>query len=77
MPTLVPHAKQGRVTGIHEIDDLHVGLGGVFPMQSASVLLQRPLPRDRHRQDKGVEGRMVESFPDEPAGGQQNARRIG
>jgi hypothetical protein len=74
---LVPHANQGWVTGVDEVDDPHIGLAGVLSMQPASVLLQRSLPRDGHRQDQGIEGRMVESFADELAGGEQNTRRIG
>ena len=30
--------------GIDEIDDPNVSFGGMFPMQAAGVLLQRPLP---------------------------------
>lgn len=40
----VPHFQQRRVTGIHEINNAYIGLGGVLTVQSASVLLQRALP---------------------------------
>jgi hypothetical protein len=39
----------------------------VFAVQTAGVLLQRVLPRDRHGQHQGVERRMVESFADQLA----------
>ena len=35
----VPHPQQGRVTGIDEVDDAYVGLGGVFAVEAARVLL--------------------------------------
>jgi hypothetical protein len=53
------------VAGIHEIDDPHIGLAGVLPMQAPSVLLQRALPGNRHRQDQRVQRRMVEALADE------------
>ena len=37
--------------GIDEIDDPNVGLGGVFSMQAAGVLLQCAFPGHRHGQD--------------------------
>ena len=27
---LIPHPQQRRVTGVHEVNDAHVGLGGVL-----------------------------------------------
>jgi hypothetical protein len=42
----------------------------MFTVESPSVLLQRPFPRNRHRQHQGIERRMVESFTDELAGRQ-------
>jgi hypothetical protein len=67
---LIPHPQQRRVTGIDEIDDAHIGLGGVLTMQTASVLLQRPFPRHRHRQHQGIEWRMIKTFANQFAGGQ-------
>jgi hypothetical protein len=60
----------GYLTGIDKVDDAHTGLGGVFAVQSARVLLQRPLPRNRHCQHQSVERWMVESFPHQLAGRQ-------
>jgi hypothetical protein len=59
---LLPHAHQRRVAGVHEIDDPNVILVDVVPMQPTGVLLQRSLLRDRHREDKRVERRMVEAL---------------
>lgn len=39
-----PHPQQCRVTGINEVDDAHIGFGGVLAVQSARVLLQRSFP---------------------------------
>ena len=61
--SLVPHPQQYRVAGVDEVDDPHVGLGGMLTVKSAGVLLQRTLPRHGHRQHQGVERRMVETFP--------------
>jgi hypothetical protein len=36
---LVPHPQQRRVAGVDEVDDAHVGLGGMLPVQTAGVLL--------------------------------------
>jgi hypothetical protein len=38
------------MSGIDKIDDAHTGLARVFAVKTASMLLQRALPRDRHRQ---------------------------
>jgi hypothetical protein len=62
---------------IDEIDDPNVGLGSVFPVQAAGVLLQCAFPGYRHRQDQCVERGMVEAFPDESPGREQNPRRVG
>jgi hypothetical protein len=39
---------------IYEVDDANVSFGGVIAMQATSVLLQRSLPRDGHRQNQRV-----------------------
>lgn len=36
---LVPHPQQGRMVGVHEVDDAHVGLAGVFTIQTPCALL--------------------------------------
>ena len=64
------------MAGVDGIDDANIGLGRVLTVQTAGILLQRPLPRNGHCQDKGVEWRVVESFADQFAGGQQHARCI-
>ena len=40
---------------LHKINDAGICLGNVFAVKLESVLLQRPLPRYRHRQDQRVE----------------------
>ena len=47
----LPHSEQCGMAGVDEIDDANVGLVGVFPMQTAGVLLQGALPGYRHGQD--------------------------
>jgi len=36
---LVPHPQQGRMVGVNEVDDAHVGLAGVFTIQTPCALL--------------------------------------
>src|SRR5690606_34658808 len=31
---LVPHPQQGRMPRVDEVDDAHIGLAGVFPVQA-------------------------------------------
>ena len=64
------------MAGIDKIDDPNVRLGGVLSMQAAGVLLQCAFPGDRHGQDQCIERGMVESFPDELPGRNQDPRRI-
>ena len=56
------------MNGIDEIDNPNVGLGRVFPVQAASVLLQCTFPGRRHRQDQCIERGVVETFPNESPG---------
>jgi hypothetical protein len=49
----------------------------VLAVQAPGVLLQRALPGHRHREHQRVERRVIETFADQLAGGQQDARRIG
>lgn len=41
---LLPHAQQGRMAFIHEIEYFHLGLACVLAVQTATVLLQRASP---------------------------------
>ena len=50
---------------------------GVLSVQAPGVLLQRALPGHRHREDQGVERRVIESLANQLAGGQKDARRVG
>lgn len=76
-PASLPHPQQCGMVSIDEIDDPHVGLGGVRPMQPSRVLAQRSLPRDRHGQDQRVQRGMVEAFADESPGREQDPRCVG
>ena len=62
--------------GIDEVDDPNVGLGSVLSMQATGVLLQCAFPRHRHGQDQCIERGMVETFPDESPGREQDPRRV-
>lgn len=63
--------------GVDEVDDAHTLFSCLFAVQATGILLQRALPRDRHRQHEGVEWRVIEAFADQPAAGQQHAWSIG
>lgn len=69
---LVPHAHQRRVAGVDEVDDPHIGLVRMPPVQAPCVLLQCAPPGNRHGQHQGVQRRMVEAFADQLSGGQQD-----
>ena len=42
---LVPHPQQRRVAGVDEVNDPHISLAGVFPVQPARVLRLPPRTR--------------------------------
>jgi hypothetical protein len=56
------------MAGVHEVDDPNVSLTDVLPLQAASVLLQRSLPRNGHSQHKRIERWMVEAFANQLTG---------
>ena len=64
------------MSGIDKIDDPNVGLVSVLSMQVAGVLLQRAFPGHRHGKDQCIERGMVEAFPDESPGREQDPRRV-
>lgn len=64
------------MASVNEVNDPYISLAGVFPVQAARVLLQRTFPRNRHGQHQGIQRRMIETFPDELPGGQQDAWRL-
>ena len=51
--------------GVHKINDPYIGLAGMLPVQTPSVLLQRPLPGHWHGQHQCVEWRVVEALANE------------
>jgi hypothetical protein len=65
-----------HLAGVHEVDDSNIGFAGVFAVQAAGVLLQRAFPRNRHGQHQGVQWRVIKTFANQLAGGQQDARRL-
>ena len=46
---------------------------GVLAVQPAGILLERTAPRNRRREKEGIQPRVIESLPDEAAGGEHNA----
>ena len=50
--------------GLDVIQDPHVILAAVRPVEPAGVLLQRSLPGYRHGQNEGVQWRVIESLTD-------------
>ena len=72
-----PHAAQRWMTCVDEVDNSDSQFAGVLAMQSASILLQRSFPRDRHGKHQGVQRRMVKAFTNQPASCQQDSRRLG
>ena len=65
------------MTGVDKVDDPHVGLAGVLPVQAPGILLQRAFPRDWHGQHQRIERRVIEAFANQFACRKKNARRIG
>jgi hypothetical protein len=47
------------MSGIDEVDDAHIRLTRMFPMQAARILLESALPRNRHGQYQGIQCRVV------------------
>ena len=58
---------------VEPVDDAHAGLTALLPVQPAGVLLQRAFPGHGHRQQQGVERRVIEAFPHQSPGGQHDA----
>jgi len=73
-PALVPHPSQGWMGGIHEVNYPHIKLRRMLTVETPGVLLQGSLPRHRHRQNQGVQRRMVEALTYQLAGRKQYAR---
>jgi hypothetical protein len=70
------HPGQHRNAPVDVVIDDHLTLGVVLPVQSADVLGKGSLPGNRHRQEQGVEGSVVEAFT-EVAAGCENESLIG
>ncbi len=76
---LVPHPQQGRMAGVHEVDDPQVGLAGVFPMQTPGVLLECALLQDTDMASTRVpSGGWSKPAPtNQLADRQERTRRVG
>ena len=70
LPPFLPHSPELRRLRFHVVVYPDVPLCGVLPVQASRVLLQGPLPRNWHREHKGIQRWVVESLADEPAGGE-------
>jgi hypothetical protein len=71
-----PTCEQCRVAGVDEIDDSDTRLGGVLPVQATGVLLKGTFPGNGHRQDEGIERRMIKTLTHQLSGRQQDARGV-
>src|ERR1700756_4200633 len=71
-PTLV-HSCEHRNQVVHVIVDLDHTLVVMKTVQSPHVLLERPLPRDGHRQEERIQTRVVKSFANVASGRQDCA----
>ena len=65
-------ARQGARVALADINEERVRA-----VQASGVLLQRALPGHGHCQHQRIQGRVIEAFPDELAGGQQDAQYVG
>ena len=61
------HPRQHRDVAIDVVVDAHLELALVQTVQSSRVLHDRPLPRDRHRQEQRVQPGVVEPLTEEAA----------
>ena len=64
LQSALEHSCQHREAIIHVIIDLNDALAVVETMQAANILLQGPLPGDRHGQKQRIQPRVVESLTD-------------
>lgn len=70
------YTQQGRVSGVHEIDDPNVGFAGVFPVQTPGVLLECAFSGYWHRQYQRVQRRVIEALADKFASRNKNVWRV-
>ena len=73
---LVEHAGKHRDIEVGVIVDADLALAIVEAMEAAGILGDDAAPGDRHGEEQGVEPRVVETFADEFAGGDHDARFI-
>jgi hypothetical protein len=62
LPGCTPY-QHGHLS-IHVVDDPHLPLPRVQPVQPPRVLHERSLPRHRHRQEQRIQPAVVEPFSD-------------
>ena len=53
---------------IDVVDDSHFAFAGVQSMQPSGVLHECPFPEHRQSEEQRIESRVIEPFPDVPAG---------
>jgi len=73
---LLEHSRQHRDRRVDIIVHFDDVLAVVKTMQPPDVLLQRNMPRNRHRQKQGVEARIVESLANVAPGSDDNPRLL-
>jgi hypothetical protein len=67
------HSSQHENVRIHVVINLDHALVVVQAVEASDVLLQGPLPRDRHRQEQRVQARVVEAFANVTARGKDDS----
>lgn len=65
------------MSGIDEVDDAHIRLTRMFPMQAARILLESALPGNRHGQYQGIQCRVVKTLSNQFSGCQDHPWGIG
>ena len=65
------------MSGINEVDDAHISLTCMLPMQAARILLESALPGNWHGQYQSIQCWMVEPLSDQFPGCQDHPWGIG
>ncbi|MCY1544241.1 hypothetical protein D9M68_801070 [compost metagenome] len=65
------------MSGINEVNDTHISLAHMFPVQAARILLESALPGNRHGQYQSIQCRVVETLPNQFPGCQDHPWGIG
>ncbi|GEM_PF-4655605 len=65
------------MSGINEVNDAHISLTHMFPVQAARILLESTLPGNRHGQYQGIQCRVVKTLSNQLPGCQDHPWCIG